>query len=594
MNTTRTCFRWLLMLLVVAGVSRAADVSVKARFSHRVAEVGSKVQLQIEIVGVKRSVSEPEVAVEGLKIGEGRYQDGSVTQWGPGGIQTTTTVTWLYDITPEREGEFTIPELPVNVDGNVYRTKPVTLKVQKSTTPAGGAKIGEAKAFAEITLKKKTAYVGEVVPVEVRLFVDERVRIEQVTNMPDLTGEGFTMRKFPRAEQERERRDGQTYNTIVFRTVMTPGKAGKLTIGPCEIPFIAGVQRQRAKGRNGAFDLLLNDDFFDPFGALMERKRFDAKGNAVEIEVKPLPVEGRPKDFSGAVGQFKMSAEGTPIRIKFGDPVTMRMTVSGEGDFDRVKAPVIADPEGWQVFDASEKFEASNESNTSGTKRFEMPVVPEKAHKRMPKIVFSYFDPAAEKYKTDSIEGEPLTIDGAPADVPKSEPSPTEDTAAAPASAAKKMEDIAGLRYEPGIVRTFAPLYERGWFRWINAGLVAGAMVLVLARMLHREPEQLRLAALRRERDATLGRLGDGEAFAENAAHAVQVEAALAAGMEAASVDASMARRALRLSDEDAAVVERIFDERAALLYAGGSAESRLDENERGRIEKVLRRICRR
>jgi hypothetical protein len=156
------------------------------------------------------------------------------------------------------------------------------------------------------------------------------------------------------------------------------------------------------------------------------------------------------------------------------------------------------------------------------------------------------------------------------------------------------MEDIAGLRYDLGVIRTFAPLYERPWFRIANGALLAGAGVLVMLRLLQRDPHRVQMAAIRRERDAVVGQLGRNDGFAERAARAVQLEASLESGMEAASVDAAAAKRALQLNDEDAAVVERIFDERAAMLYAGEHAESKLAEGEKQQMVEVLKRLCRR
>jgi hypothetical protein len=582
--------RWLLALFSLASVSlRAADVSVSARLSHRVAEVGAAVQLQIEVKNGDRT-EPPDVRVEGLEIryeGSPRSQRVEIIN---GRVNRESETTHVYQIVPKREGDFTIPGINVEVDGQVYRTQPVALKVQKGAPGTADAS-AEARAFAEIEVKKKTAYVGEAVPVEVRLYVDVRARLEDVTNMPELVGDGFTTLKFPQPGDVRETRDGQTYRVIVFRTVMTPGKAGKLSIGPCEIPFIAQKPRPRLKRQRSVFDSIFgNDDFFDPFGAFTERQRYTATAPAVEIEVKPLPAEGRPRDFSGAVGKFQFTAESPTRKVKLGEPVTMKMQVAGEGNFDRVTVPVLADADGWQAYEASEHFEPRDELKTSGTKTFEQQVVPETVQTTLPSYVFSYFDPEQGKYVTLTSKGEPLVVEGVPTPAPAPAISPA---AAATPAPAKSVEDIAGLRREFGSRQTFAPLHRRTGFWVINGAAALLLAGLIGARCLRVDPAKARAAALRRERDALLQQVRAGREVWTNAVRVLQLETSLATGLEAACVDAEAVRQAKPSDAATLAGIAEIFEMRDALVFAGGTqAEVKTAQHER--VMKTLEAFCRR
>jgi hypothetical protein len=571
-----------------SALALTSEVSVRAQLSQHTAEVGSQVQLQVEVNGA-RSEAPPEIEVDGLDVQYVGPSTSHRVELINGQMKSETQTTHVFQIVPKREGNFTIPALPVTVDGRVYKTQPVALKVQKGSAPAD-AQGGEMKAFAEIDVKKKSAYVGEIVPVEMRLLVDARVRVEDVTNVPELTGDDFTMQRSPRRTQERETRNGQDYNVIVFRTAMTPTKAGKLTIGPCELPFIAQVTRPKRARSRSLFDSFFGEDFFDPFNS--ERRRFDAKAAAIEFEVKPLPVEGRPKDFSGAIGRFQFEAEGSPDRVKVGEPVTMKMRVTGDGNFDRVQAPMLVNPAGWKAYDASAKFDANDELKTSGTKTFEMPVVPEAKHEQMPQFAFSFFDPGLEKYVTLRskpaplfVQGEPLVAPAAPATTP------------VPAPAATVATDIAGLRYDAGPTRTFSPIYTRAGF-WLAQGLAGlAALTLCANRWLRREPAKVRVAALRRERDELWRRLrsgGESADFYEQAAKLVQIETALAGGVEPASVDALVARRLARPDAETASGIDAIFEARAERLYAGaGTVSTAVSAGERERVLKTLERFHR-
>jgi hypothetical protein len=244
-----------------------------------------------------------------------------------------------------------------------------------------------------------------VIPVEVRLYLKAGIRAE-VTAGIEIPGDGFTVQKAPEPQQQAEMRDGSEYNVFTYRTVMKPSKAGKLSVGPTEIPFVAQIPRSGQRRPRGI------QDFFDSMG-FSERRRFDAKAPAVEIDVKPLPSEGRPKNFSGAVGHFSFQGEGSPTRLKVGDPVTMRLKVSGTGNFDRMTAPTMESDKGWQAYDASEKFEPVDTLKTTGTKTFELPIVPDGPYSSTPTFVFAFFDPKTEKYVTLRSKPQALAIEGA-------------------------------------------------------------------------------------------------------------------------------------------------------------------------------------
>ena len=307
--------RILLLSLVFAWFARPSHLladqpSVQSRLSAAVAEVGAELQLEVEVSGASGETAPPEVTVDGLEIRYAGPSSSTQIQFINGRVLKDVRTTHVYQVVPQKEGDFTIPALSVAVDGKTFRTQPIGLKVQKGAAGQDGSAQGaQARAFAEIRTKRTDAYVGEALDVEVRLYVDAQIRLEEVTNAPELTSDSFTVQKFPRFEEDSEQRDGRLYRVVIFRTSLTPTKAGKLEIGPCTIPFVAQVQRQRRNRPKSLFGGLLDDDFFDPFGAFAERRRFDAKAAAFTLNVKPLPTTGRPKSFSGAVGQFSFEAE---------------------------------------------------------------------------------------------------------------------------------------------------------------------------------------------------------------------------------------------------------------------------------------------
>lgn len=604
------CCRWhqLLRILgacfaLLSGVAAAGAQDISAAFTSSRVAPGETVQFQISISGLRQGVQPPEISVEGLDVQYLGPSQSTQTRIENGRITASSMLTHIYQVTPRRAGTFTIPALEVEADGKRFRTQPVTLRVEKESAGGGSSSGGsvERLAFAQFVVPKETLYVGEAMPVELRLYIDAGARA-QIEAMPIIGGEGFTKTKLTEPRQERARKDGREYDVYVFRTAITPSRAGKVTFGPSEITFQAQLrpqQRRRDRPRSLLEEMLGSDPFdsFDPFSAPTRVQRVTAKADAVTLDVKPLPSADRPKNFSGAVGQFKLSAEGSPHRIKIGDVLTMKLAVSGRGGFDRVNAPEIVESSGWRLYPATGQFKGEDELGISGIKTFEVPVIPEVKKSEMPRYEFSYFDSTTDKYVTVTAGGGPLEVSGTTTPVlapgapstpqPKAEPR-EESTKSAPA----KPADILGLRYDRGRSRSFVPLHERRTFWLAQLVPLVTLLAWLLLRMRRNDATTARLARLRRERAEvwrTLRRSGSDAEFLEAATRVVKIDTALATGCPEHTVDATQARASRSLDPGTAEAIEDLFNARAELLYAGtGGRGDALSAADRARFLSAL------
>ncbi len=573
-----------------------AETKATATLSQTTMAPGDAIALTIEVSGVQQLNPPEAVSAEGLDIRYTSHQQR--TQITNGRVDRSVKLT--YTVLGNTAGAFVIPAIEIKTDAGMLKTDPLQLRVE---APAPGAQrpAGENPvAFGEIEVPRKTVYVGESVPVTVRLFVDKRIRW-RIEEMPVLEGEGFTKVKFPRPREDVLRKDGRDYDVLSFRTTISPSKAGKVVLGPMELPFVASIPRAKKARPRTPFDLF-DDGFFDePFGVFGQMERRKVTAEPVELDVKPLPAAGRPADFSGAVGKFQLSVEGNPKQVKVGDPVTLKMQVSGSGNFDRVNAPELVDRKGWHPYEPSSNFIPGDELSTSGTKTFEMAVVPEETKTRMPQVRFSYFDAEAEKYVMLTSDPAPLKVEGgalplpAPVSVAKTNPEP--EPLPAPAPAKEEVKDIVGLKYEFGAARnSFEPMYRSRAF-WIAQGVPLVALIGLLgARFLRKDETAKRAAALKRERDELRRKVRsetDHAQFFQIAARLVQVETALATGRSDASVDAQTARASRKLDEETAAGIEEIFSKRAELLYAGSArSDGRVSDEEKDRALTALERYA--
>jgi hypothetical protein len=585
---------------------RAEQPSATAILSETATEVGQPVQLQVKISGAK-SDDAPEIKVDGLDIAYHGASSQSSFNFVNGKLSSSSSVVHNYSITPLRGGEFTIPALRISVGGKTVATQPVTLSVggaaagaQGRASPSGG---GNALAFGEVVLPKQTAYVGEVVPVELRFYVDSRVRW-QTQQQPKLEGDGFSAQKFTEPQQSTVARDGRNYDLVIYKTTVTPAKAGKLALGPVELQALAQMPRQKKQRRaRGPFDDFLGGDpFEDLLGSMPVTQQIGIRGVAAELDVKPLP-QGAPKSFTGAVGDFKMSASADPASVKLGDPVTLKVAVSGRGNFDRVGAPLVADEKGWRSYPPTQEFKQDDDVGMSGSKTFSFAMIPSEKKSALPAVEFTFFDPAQEKYVTlnggriaVAVTGEeaapPMVAQPGSASTP-----PTATPAAQPAPAAADIHYIRTDEGKRGL--TFEPLYRRRGF-WLAqlvplAGLLAFAGLQIL-RIRAGDVRARELAELRREKARLMESLQRRDVaardFYDAAVRCAQIDAAARLGRNAASIDANEAASLPGIDDGTAKGVRAIFAARDELLYAGsGATGAGVDAETRERVQGTLRKL---
>ena len=592
---SRSFFVVLAACLAAFGPVARAETKATATLSQTTIAPGDAISLTIDVSGVQQLTPPQVIEVEGLDVHYSGYQQSTRIENG----RVERSVTLTYVVSGNTPGAFIIPAVEIKTGSGVLKTDPVHLRVE---TPAPGtqkpaANGDEPLTFVQIEVPKKTVFLGEAVPVVVRLYVDKRIRW-RFEEMPVLEGEGFTKVKFPRPREDTVRKDGRDYEVLTFRTSISPGKAGTVTLGPLDVSFVASIPRaKRARPRN-PLDLFDDGFFNEPFGPFGQMERRKVAAEPVELEVKPLPVAGRPADFSGAIGKFEMAVEGSPKQVKVGDPVTLKMHITGSGNFDRVNAPTLVEPKGWHAYEPSNVFSPNDEILTNGTKSFEMAVVPEEKKTQMPQVRFSYFDSATEKYVTLTSDPAPLNVEGgtppAPAPIAKANPEP--EPPPAPEPPKEVVQDIAGLKYEFGAARdSFEPSYRSRVF-WVAQGVPALALLGFFgARFFRKDEAKSRAAALKRERDELWRKVRSESGHAEffqAAARLVQVETAMATGRADASVDAQTARASAKLDNEAAAGIDEIFSKRAELLYAGSMrSDGRISESEKGRALTALERL---
>src|SRR5216110_245595 len=303
--------RILLALYAVIGiaqVARADSPSVTAVLSNSEATVGETVELQIKVTGPGDARPPEEISIDGLEI----HSTGTSRQFEIHNFSTSSSVTYNFTILPLRAGRFTIPPQTIQAGGKILRTPELVLNVadtagQTTTSRPGRTTLRQSTTagdlvFAELIVPKKAAYVGEIVPVQIRMGFDARVH-PRLVEPPEITGQGFTAQKLQQSGENLETINGRPYDVVTFKTAIAAARAGKFEIGPVKakaqvsLPRRPGTSRSRSRSPFDLFNLddPFSDPFFaDPFGQMAERREVDVESQPATFEVKPLPANAPP------------------------------------------------------------------------------------------------------------------------------------------------------------------------------------------------------------------------------------------------------------------------------------------------------------
>ena len=595
----------------------AASPSVTAVLSDSQPAVGQMVQLEIKVNGANSANVPETISIDGLEV----HQTGTSRQFEMHNFDVTSSVTYNYTILPLKAGHFKIPPQTVRVGNDSLRTPELVLNVAQGSSSSGSSTgsaqrgqstVASKLAFAELVVAKKDAYVGEMIPAEIRLGFDPRAR-GRLQDGPELSGQGFTTQKLQQPRETLETIGGRTYQVYTFKTAIAPARPGKFEIGPVTAKAVVVLPRRpsttlRARPKS-PFDLFNLDDpfsdpfFSDPFGSMGERTELPIRSETTTLSVKPLPPNA-PPSFSGAVGTFAMKVDAKPKTVQVGDPITVTSTINGRGNFDRMDGPALEDERSWHKYPPSSKFKQDDDVGISGEKTFEMVIAPNEKKSAVPPLVFAYFDPVKENYVTLRSDPVPIQVEGtaAPATSTAAAPTPastaatpTATVAVTPATTAKP-QDILYQLTDIGRVRSFTPIYARPAF-WV-AQLAAFILLLAFvgwkirqAKIDNREAQ--RATALQQESNELLRKLRRTELspqeYFSNASRVVRVKTALARNINPNAVDAETAAKAFGLGENESAQLRTLFDRADELRFSGsGNGATKISNDEREEVLRLL------
>ncbi len=331
------------------------------------------------------------------------------SSWVNGKSTSETTVSFTYILMPKKEGTFQIAPATVKVNGANYTSNGLTIKVlpEDKTAKSNASSAGEGNAssigkddfFIRMIVSDRDVYEQEGLLVTFKLYAARPCNLSGA-KFPDFAGFLAQEVELPEQKQwEKDSYNGRNYFTVTLKqTVLYPQRSGDIKIEAGEVDAVIPVATQR-KVRS------IFDDFFDAYQEV-NKKLTTAP---VTIHVKALP-SGKPASFSGAVGTFSMSSSINTNSLKANEAVTVKVTISGNGNLKLVKNPEVKFPSDFDIYDPKVDINSkTTTSGVSGTKTIEYMAIPRYAGDfEIPAVEFSYFDTKTNSYKT--IKSEPYKL----------------------------------------------------------------------------------------------------------------------------------------------------------------------------------------
>ncbi|MGK7311371.1 MAG: BatD family protein [Candidatus Longimicrobiales bacterium M2_2A_002] len=522
-------------LLLLLALHAQDPIQVGARLTEEEIHAGETTTLRVDVrtEGERARIEAFRTLPPGIEVQGTRDFDQRQFSL-PGG--TRRFITREFVLRARMPGRYRIPSVNVEVDGEIYTTRPLLLTV--TSAPArerGELRTGDEGVVLRAWLDADTVFVGEQVTLEVEAMFsqDARMRLRRAPEYEAPSPSGFWVHELSGPSRPVTRTvGGELFEVQRFRRAFFPLSPGRFTIPPARLEY----EMRR--------------------GLLYAPETRELTSDPLPLVVLPVPAD-RPPAFNGAVGDFDVRARIEPATVPVGEATVLTVTVSGVGNVKALPAPVLPAMPDVEVFPPGEEAETVAQGTTiQGHKTFSWVLIPRKAGDlEIPPVRYAFFDPDVGGFETATVGPVPLRATPAAA-----------DDAAPPA---------ATLRF----LKTAPEPDPLGWVRspWFAALMAVPALLLALGLVLRRRRGRRGEAspvALRRERKQTVRALeervddpADRELFAD-AERFARSWLARRLGLAGAAVGDPDALNRAGVADGDAATLRALLDRLAAGRYA--------------------------
>ena len=462
-------------ILLFGGKAWSEDISLTASVDKTTLRLDEKLVLTLTIQGTTNvSFLKPTLPVlEGFDIlNSSQSSEFSIIS---GAFSATKNI--RYDLLPREKGTWTIAPATLSVKGKVLKTKPITVTVLPGSTPASSTPpVPKPQPSPSPPMEKLIENIHIETSVDRhRVYTDQQITLtfsfynrlnlwKNPTYTPPTTV-GFLVEDLPQPKRRRQVVvKGRRYEFQEIKYALFPTTPGTHTIGSATLRYRT-----------------------DPFSG----REATLTTDPIEIEVIPLPGEGQPRDFHGAVGDYTLSMIRDRSEVAVNEPVTVTLAITGKGNINSLPEPTPPLLENCKSYTSQTSENISREGvQISGKKSFQYLLVPTTDGKlSIGPYTFSYFNPEDEQYHTLSTE--PFIVTVSPSTLPPS---------VVDLPWQKQVIDIIGsdihpIRLKSSLKSQSSLLFQRPLFLWLLF-LPLGPVLLILGVQTYqdrigRHPERI-------------------------------------------------------------------------------------------------------
>ena len=380
-----------------------AQVTFVAKASREKVGINERIKVEFEVNKDGDNFIAPDF--EGFKRIAGPGQSVK-QQWVNG--ESSFSKTYTYFIQPMKRGQLTIGQAEIEVQGQVYKTSPITIEVTAAVDnpdDGNGNRIDLSDAIhlvAEVSDYKP--YVNEGISVVYKLYVNQTTNVRNWRSLDEPKYNNFWSQiiEIDQPEVKQGTYGGSNYRYVELRkTVLYPQKSGKLTIEPLSLSVSVEVPSNRR-------------DFFGRRLYDVVERTISAK--AKTLDVKALPEANKPANFSGAVGKFNLNTSLSKTELMASESLNYEVKVSGSGNLRLFSLPKPKFPSSVDVYDPEHDEKVSTRlSGLRGQITDNYTIVPNVAGSlEINPVQFSYFDPDQETYKTLTSKSQVIKVNPNP------------------------------------------------------------------------------------------------------------------------------------------------------------------------------------
>src|SRR5690554_2803290 len=310
-----------LFALILGGFTATAQVQFDAKVSKKRLGINERLRVDFEMNQDGDNFRPPNF--ENFRVVGGPNQSIS-NSWING--KRSFSKTYSYFLSPQTRGNVTIGQATIEIDGETYKTLPIEVEVTAAVeTPKDGNNadyVASENVHLVAEVSNATPYLNEAITVTYKLYVSHDVSITSqwreidTPKYADFWSQNIDNQNNFKVMEGKY--NGQDYRYVILRTtVLYPQKTGKLDIEPLTLDVPVDVQGNRR----------------DIFGRrIMQRVNKTISAGKRTIDVKPLPLEGKPDGFNGAVGDFSFEVNTNKTTLNANESLELDLKVSGNGN----------------------------------------------------------------------------------------------------------------------------------------------------------------------------------------------------------------------------------------------------------------------